>query len=377
MNRNLFTTPRSFALSVVLFWVLFTALVMSIGWLSIELRGKGNLPATFVWNIGWLLWAVETFLVVAIARSLPLEKGRLVRRIVLHVFAGLLVAFLHVQIESVLQDWLEPVVRDGRPGRSSFEALFFYKFYVFYLIYWTIVGATNAFDYHNRFRAEEVESARLGKELAESQLQALKTQVHPHFLFNTHHSIIALMLQGRNQTAVQMLTRLSDLLRLTLENQHRQTAALGEELEALRLYISIQEQRFGDRVKFAVEIPAELNEAEIPYLILQPLVENAITHGLDADAAQAEILVRGRREADQLVVEVLDPGCTVSSKPPLAKSHGIGLVNTNQRLQRLYGSAALFELVPRPERGMIARVCIPWCIYQPDTAFEPNGKEDR
>ena len=365
MKQHPFSTSRSFALSVVLFWVLFTALVMGIGWLSIELRGRGNLPATFVWNVGWLMWAAETFIVVAIARALPLEKGRMVRRIVVHAFMGLLVAFLHVQLESMLQDWLEVIWRDKPSGRSNFEPLFFYKFYAFYLIYWTIVGATNAFDYHNRFRAEEVESARLAKELAETQLQALKTQLQPHFLFNTHHSIISLMLQGRNETAGKMLTRLSDLLRLTLENQDRQMASLAEELDALRLYIDIQEQRFGDRVRFTIEVDESNTSAEVPYLMLQPLVENALTHGIDGETEQEEIKVSARREGSALVLRIFDPGQSGQSKTVSPESHGIGLKNTRQRLQRMFGGAGSFDLSPRTEGGMVATVRIPWKTYQP------------
>jgi two-component system LytT family sensor kinase len=362
MNPRLFFMSRGFVCWVVLFWLGFTILGMGLSWLSADLRGKdANLVGNLIWNLGWLLWLVETFVVVAIARILPLERSRWLPRAVMHAVVGLLVAFLHIQFEAFLNDTLTEILKDQKLHESAFRALFFYRFHVVYLIYWAIVGATNAFDYYVRYHETEVKSTRLEKELVESQLQALKTQLHPHFLFNTHHSIIALMLKEENKTAVRMLTRLSELLRLTLENSERQTASLREELDALRLYIEIQTVRFDDRVRFVVDVPEELEGAEVPYLMLQPLVENSVTHGVDEGG---EIRIAAQRVGSELRLMVIDSGREDEDFEIPTDSHGIGIRNTRSRLSRLYEDEGQLSLIPNADGGMVAEVKIPWKIYQ-------------
>ena len=374
MKTSLLNLPRTFVWGVVIFWTGFTALVVAISWLGVVLRGyPPNVYNWVFWDSGWLIWTVETFLVVAIARALPLERGRMGRRVVLLGVVGLLVAFLHLQVELKVVNRIGALFSEPTEDLFAFEALFFYKFHVFYLIYWTIVGVTNAFDFYTRFRETELTSSRLAKELAESQLQGLKAQLHPHFLFNTHHSIIALMLKGDNETASRMLMRLSDLLRLVLDNPDRQTAALREELAALRLYINIQEQRFADRVRFVIDVPHDLETGEVPYLMLQPLVENAVTHGVDAGAGQGEVRIAGRLNGDDLMLTVTDPGREGTPTNITKEHHGIGLTNTRSRLARLYGGRGSLCLKPRAEGGMIAEVRIPWQVYRSNHEGELLG----
>lgn len=334
-------------------WLLFSLMVVAITWAGASLRGQRfSLASTLLWNLGWLLWAGATFLVARLARRFPLERPRLWRGLATHAGLGVAVGLGLLSLEFLLQEAIERLV-PGAPRANALVGFIVYKFHVYFVIYAMIVGATRAYDYHAKLRASELHSSQLQAQLAQAQLAALKAQLHPHFLFNTHHAIISLMLKADNAAAIKMLTRLSDLLRITLRKTDQQVCALREELEALDLYLGIQRERYGDRLKVELAIEPAALDAEVPWLVLQPLVENALQHGISALAAGGVLRVQARVAGDRLELGVSDngPGFAVGFSP--AQSNGIGLRNTQARLERLYGGDQRLEIVPPAEVRLV------------------------
>src|SRR5262249_40591374 len=198
----------------------------------------------------------------------------------------------------------------------------------------------------------ELKASQLEARLAQAQLQALKMQLHPHFLFNTLHAISALMRKDVEE-ADRMITRLSDLLRLTLENVGAQEATLRQELEILGRYLEIEQRRFGDRLQVKMEIEPETLDARAPNLILQPLVENAIRHGIAPRSAPGLIEIRASRAGDKLELQVRDNGVGLPTDHREPIKEGVGLANTRARLEQLYGAAYRFEVNNFYRCGMI------------------------
>jgi sensor histidine kinase YesM len=225
--------------------------------------------------------------------------------------------------------------------------------------YWAILGVIYAFNYYRKYRQHELKASHLETQLAQAQLQALKMQLHPHFLFNTLHAISSLMRKDV-EAADSMITRLSDLLRLTLENTGVQEVTLRQELEFLERYLEIEQTRFRDRLQVRMEIEPDTLDARVPNLILQPLVENAIRHGIAPRSAPGWIEIRAARDGETLQLQVRDngPGLPPIGQPTLKE--GVGLANTRARLEQLYGAAQNFELSNREEGGLLVSLTLPF-----------------
>src|SRR6185369_4509061 len=209
--------------------------------------------------------------------------------------------------------------------------------------------------YYREGREREIHAAALEAQLAQAQLQTLKMQLQPHFLFNTLNSISALNHEDP-RAANRMIARLSELLRLTLENDGAQEVSLHQELDFLKRYLEIQQVRFGDRLKVHFDVAPETMDARVPNLLLQPLVENAIQHGLAPFSAPGEIHIHASRENGLLCLRIADSGPGLPASTPSGAPDGIGLANTRARLQQLYGDAHRFELRNGAQRGAVAEV---------------------
>jgi sensor histidine kinase YesM len=233
------------------------------------------------------------------------------------------------------------------------------------IIYWMIVGAGNAFEYYRRFREQQLQAARLElratqleTQLAQSQLQALKMQLHPHFLFNTLHAISALM-DDDVKGARRMIARLSELLRLTLESAGRQEVSLRQELDALERYLEIEQVRFQDRLTIQMAVTPETLDASVPNLVLQPIVENAIRHGIAPRSSAGRIEIRAERRDRMIELQVIDDGPGLQSDDGEFKE-GIGLANTRARLRRLYGDEHRIEINDADEGGLVVKLSFPF-----------------
>lgn len=202
-------------------------------------------------------------------------------------------------------------------------------------------------------------ASQLEAQLAQAQLQMLKMQLHPHFLFNTLNGITGLVRDNDNAAAVQMLVGLSDLLRQTLDNAGKQEVRLSEELEWLELYLKLQQVRFSDRLRVSVSAAPETLDALVPNLITQPLVENAIRHGLSPRAAPGSVSLSARANDGRLEVSICDDGVGLPEGWRMTDDKGVGLFNTEARLRQLYGADFAFAVRDRDRGGVEAVLTIP------------------
>jgi LytS/YehU family sensor histidine kinase len=235
------------------------------------------------------------------------------------------------------------------------------NFFLFdFFVYWAILGVGYAFDYRERYREREAQAAALKAQLAEAQLESLKMQLHPHFLFNTLHTIAGLVRSNERRPAVDMIAGLSDLLRHALESADEQEVPLREEVKFIELYLDIQRIRFSDRLTVRIDVAPDALDALVPNLILQPLVENAIRHGVALDESAGSIVIDAYRTQETLHLRVCDDGPGLQSGWRMEESEGIGLANTSERLKHLYGSAHRFDLSNGTHGGMTAALAIPF-----------------
>lgn len=222
--------------------------------------------------------------------------------------------------------------------------------------YAALVSATLAVAQWRRGRAQEVQAAQLAMELSRARLQALQMQVHPHFLFNTLNTVAMLIRTGNASRALVVLAELGDLMRQMLDDDTGHEVPLREELRFLEGYLSIERARFSDRLRVTIDVSPEAMDAHVPRLVLQPLVENAIRHGIAKRAASGVLTITGARLGQSLSLTVYDDG----PGPPVDPTDGVGLANTRERLRHLYGDTATFTLTVAVEGGAEARITLPW-----------------
>lgn len=303
----------------------------------------------------WYTFGVLSVPALWLARRFHFDEAGWRRGLAVHLVAGAVFAVvwvgLRVGVEMVR-------ARERQPNFDFYEAFHWTlvrSFYFNLLVYWVIVGASHGIEYYRRYRERELRASELEKLLVEARLQALQAQLNPHFLFNTLNSISTLMHRDV-AVADRMIVRLSELLRLALSSRGAQEVPLREELEFLRRYLEIEQIRFGPRLAVEIEAPPDTLELAVPHLLLQPLVENAIKHGIAPRKPGGRIEVRARRAGDRLHLSVTDNGAGNST---LTRGSGLGLANTRARLEHLYGAQQQFEFGPRPEGGFAVRLTIP------------------
>ncbi|MCI0695279.1 histidine kinase [candidate division KSB1 bacterium] len=297
----------------------------------------------------WYAWGMLSPFIFWFARRFPLERKKRGRRLFIHFFAGVFFSFSKMVLEyMVLWRMIGLPMREVSPVALQQNLL----------IYAAIVGIIYAFDYYGKYREHEVKASQLQAQLAQAQLQALKMQLHPHFLFNTLHAISTLIHKDV-EAADRMIARLSDLLRLSLENLGVQEVTLKHELEFLERYLEIEQIRFGDRLTVRMNIEPEALDGMVPNFILQPIVENAIRHGIAPRAAHGHIEIHAKRENGQLQLEVHDDGPGLPESKRETLKEGVGLANTQARLQQLYAAAHRFELFNAEAGGLVVRLSIP------------------
>jgi signal transduction histidine kinase len=307
------------------------------------------------------LWALATPLVLWAATRLPIERNNWLRSSLLHLPISILLSVVVTALGHLL-NWLYWGWSMGKP--FSFERMT--RFVVANFsegigIYLLIAITSYAFSYYSRYREGQVRTFQLEAQLSQAQLQALKMQLHPHFLFNTLHSISALLAKDP-EMARKMITRLGDFLRLTLENSGTQEVTLQQEMEFLSCYLEIERVRFQDRLRTNIDVAQQTLGAKVPNLILQPIVENAILHGIAPRSTPGLIEIEAKQRNGSLRIQVRDngPGLSGHRTSENMFNKGLGLANTEARLERLYGAAHLFDLRNNPDGGLIVTLEIPF-----------------
>ncbi|HYK82152.1 MAG TPA: histidine kinase [Gemmatimonadales bacterium] len=234
------------------------------------------------------------------------------------------------------------------------------------LLYWAILAIDYGVARYRETRERELRASQLEAQLAEARLQALKMQLEPHFLFNSLHTIGQLVRTGQDAMAVQVVAGLGDLLRHMLDGATTHEVPLKTELDLIRGYLDIEQIRFRDRLKVVVDADPETLDAQVPYLILQPLVENAIRHGIAPRTSVGRVVISTRHIAGALHLTVRDDGSGLPPGLKAGEGRGVGLANTSARLQQLYGDEAAFEVVNAEDGGVVAHVVVPFRLAPAD-----------
>ncbi|HEY3202975.1 MAG TPA: histidine kinase [Thermoanaerobaculia bacterium] len=311
-------------------------------------------------NLLWaVVWAVLTPLVVSIAwRSLPTRAHGIATAARLAAVALLLPA-VHCAAYQLTYPFLMrfPCVVSVQLG--ALPHLLPILFPTHLVTLGAIVGTTWMFAYSALSKERDVRASQLKTRLANARLEALKSQLHPHFLFNTLNSILPLVFRD-GEAASRTVVRLADLLRLSLQNEGSDLIPLRKEVELLSVYLEIQRTRFQDRLTVRLDMEPGIAEALVPNLILQPLVENAIKHGIAARPGAGRIEIRARREGqDRLGILIRDDGPGPSGEAQRFQTEGVGLRNTRDRLVLLYSDDHVFEFRGLPERGCEVALTVP------------------
>jgi two-component system, LytTR family, sensor kinase len=338
-------------------WTVFGLMLANQGYMLSELRGQ-PMPWRHALRHGLFdayLWAFATLAIFWLARHFPLERGRMRRSIAVHLVAAvfLSLARIVVMVELGRQvEWLGERTYSRQFWASSLQNPVFYAL---------LLGVAHAVLYHGRYRERERAAERLAAGLTEARLQALKMQLQPHFLFNTLNAISALI-PAEAKPARRMVARLGDLLRIALEHEETQEVTLREELAFLQPYLEIEQARLEDRLTVVMEIAPETLDARVPHLVLQPLVENAIHHGIAPRIEPGRVEISATRGADNrfLNLEVRDNGPGMDRDIQARTRKGVGLANIQSRLEQLYNGEHRFEVDNHPGGGVVVRISLPF-----------------
>lgn len=303
----------------------------------------------------WFWWVLLTVPIVMLSRRFPLDRSRIFASVVVHGLTAIVVAVSAVTFQMLWYQAFNPYPLGGSSVSTWFWQYFRQYFVVGFMIYWATVGVYHAFTNYVLFRQREIEAARAKEQLGEARLQALRMQLHPHFLFNTLNSIAAL-LETEPARARMMIAQLADLLRAPLRRDLPNAVPLRDEIRLVEQYLEIEQVRFGSRLAVHMQIESDTRPACVPTFLFQPLVENAIRHGIAHQECGGSIWISATRVNGTLVIHVQDdgPGMRI---PPV---EGVGLGNTRRRLEEMYGRDQSLEFCRRPGGGLDVRVEFPF-----------------
>jgi len=303
----------------------------------------------------WCAWAPLTPVMVWLARRYSLVGSAWKRNFLVHLPAFFVISATHSAAATFITLAVKPFDNMGS-SPTTFWPRFLSRMQGAFgsdlLVYGAVIGVCYAFDYYRKYREREFQATQLEAQLAQAQLDSLRTQLHPHFLFNTLNGIVGLVRD--------MLVGLSDLLRRAREHSTQQEVELKEEINFLQLYLNIQQMRFSDRLEIEIDIDPNTASALVPSLILQPLAENALRHGIGRSVASGLVGIRSRTENGSLKLTVFDNGAGLPENWQLKSSGGIGLANTAARLQQLYNENHRFDIRNRPEGGVEVVIVVPF-----------------
>jgi len=307
----------------------------------------------------WWSWALVTPLIVAVDRLIPISRKQLTLRVLAHFFPSLLLTAVYVYLLGIVRATFGLIGWSGLPSiqflLNALKGLFLWH----WLNYWMILGGWQAYRYYDQYIASELRLERLERNFSEARLNALRMQLNPHFLFNALNTISS-QVERDPKLARGMIEHLGDLLRLSLESKDRQEVPLAEEMAFLEHYLAIQKIRFGDHLRIETQIEPEVKYASVPCLFIQPLVENAIQHGISRRASGGTVIVSAQRVGNRLDVRVVDDGVGLPPGWALENSGGVGLSTTRQRVAGLYPEGEThFSVHRRASGGTEVEISLP------------------
>ncbi len=304
-----------------------------------------------------VMWALMAPLILQLRARLPLSRGRWAGGVGFHLAMSFIVMatyYLGRMFAYTLfwEDMAGPfwaTALRGFYGRNIIDMAF----------YWAVLAFGYGLEIHQRYKSEELKAVQLEARLVETELKVLREQLRPHFLFNTLNTIAVLVRENKHDEAVNLIARLSTLLRMSLDPTRVHEVTLRQEMDFIGRYIEIQQARFSDRLKVSIRIDEAAMEARIPNLLLQPLVENAILHGIAPKSEPGLVEITGRVDRGRLHLEVRDDGPGIGDGPRRTRE-GIGLTNTRERIARIYGAQGQLSLRSEPGRGVSVQVILPF-----------------
>ncbi|WP_147448993.1 sensor histidine kinase [Corallococcus terminator] len=340
------------------------------------LRAYAEEPRDFLFKLALALlpysaWALLGPLVLAVFQRIPPERPRLLRHLGLLLVAGAGFVQVHVLLLSPVLSALQQWSANGVSFTEGLWRLLLERGALGYFEYLLFLAAWSALRTTRHLRERELAESRLAVQLAEARLQALRAQLDPHFLFNTLNAVAGLVRQQRNPEAVEALAELGHLLRASLEGRGDHEVLLEDELELVRRFLGIEQLRFGGHLEVHLTPGQDTLKARVPALILQPLVENAIKHGIARKAARGQLHVSTARQGNRLLLEVRDDGPGLRAGG--AGGTGIGVANTRARIQQLYGERYGLTLEDLPGGGVLAKVELPFVEGRTDMTRGTRG----
>lgn len=352
---------KPWLLGVVLFTAAGTLFGLQFYISNAQLGGTSPLSAFVLDQIlFWYTWGMLLPLILWLSRRVPILPARWGRALAAHALIGVLVAYLHAAVYIILYHAFSQLF-EGTPfsSESVIEGLFRLNMPMRVANYFLIVAGIFALDFYQRYVDRALTTSRLEAELAQAKVQMLRMQMHPHFLFNALHAIAGLVRAGERPQAVKMISGLSELLRAALDTGNEQRIPLRREMDFVRRYLEIEQVRFSDRLVVAFDIDPGTEDELVPNLVIQPLVENAVNHGIANRAGAGSIGITSRRINGAVRIDVTDDGRGLPAGWDLGRDAGIGLRNTRERLAHLYGDEGRLEVTGLPAGGVRASVAIP------------------
>lgn len=343
------------SLAVLAAWTLAAMLLAGQAWFAAQVRGESLawMRASVIWLSWAATWAALTPIVLRLAAWFPLQRPRLLRALVVHAMASPACAVASLALFAMAAPLIGAAHAEPT-WLATFSRLLGTTFLLNLPVYWLIVGAAHFERLVRTARENDRRQLQLEAQLADARLQALRTQLQPHFLFNALNTISVLMREDVD-FADRILLQLSALLRRSLDSSEVYEVPLGEELAFLRSYLEIERARFDGRLSYGIQVPDALMGARVPNLILQPLVENALRHGLATRARPGRIEIGAHRQGEHLQLFVRDDGRGL----PAGTIERVGLSNTRARLHLMYAGEHRFELRNVPEGGVAAEITLP------------------
>jgi two-component system, LytTR family, sensor kinase len=363
-----------------LYFLIWT--IIGVFFFSQQLSQKFFAPYPTPWRdylvselVGVYIWALLTPAIFGLGRWFPIERRTVRRRVALHLLLGAIVSVAQVAIESAVLPHLGVFPLAMLTFGKTFARLVVIMFHNGVETYWVILGVQYGIRYYQSYQEHKQEALRLElraselqSQLAQAQLGMLKMQLQPHFLFNTLNAIMVLVRQQKSREAEETLGHLGDLLRCVLEDVNAPEVSLRRELQYLQLYLSIEQLRFQDRLRVEISSDPAILDAAVPQLVLQPVVENAIRHGIGKSSSAGKVKISAARVNDMLELQVQDDGPGFPSGGSFennsSTNHGIGLANTRARLQQLHGEEAHLTIENGQPHGAVVTMVFPYHAVQ-------------
>lgn len=347
---------RRRGLVILAAWTLVAMLFAGQAWIAAQVRGEpvAWTRASAIWLVWAAVWAALTPIALRLEAWFPLQRPRFLVALAVHGVASATCALVNLALFALAA----PVIGASQVEPTwlgTFSRLLGTTLLLNLPVYWLIVAAAHVERLVRTAREKDRRQLRLEAQLADARLQTLRTQLQPHFLFNALNTISVLMRENVD-SAERILLQLSALLRRSLDSSEAHEVSLGEEIGFLESYLEIEQVRFGGRLSYRILIPDHAMQARVPNLILQPLVENALRHGLATRAGPVHVEIKADRQGDSLLMRVVDDGRGL----PAATTERVGLANTRARLRLLYADRQRLDVRNSDSGGVIAEIELPW-----------------